>query len=93
LFYNRAYHSDLLEEGKTLSNLISYFGQDIKRHFEAYRLYIALIEQFAPYWYPDATERAAFLNTEYDRRGEVVELRLHGYDRLADLKEQRLNIR
>lgn len=92
LFYNRAYHKDLVKEGETLSLMVSLFSPDVTRHFEAYRLYIALIEAFAPLWYADPQTRVAFLNREYDRRGEVAELRLHGYDRLADLKEKRISL-
>lgn len=88
LYYNRAYHRDLLSESEALSQITTVFSQDITRYVEAYRLYIALIEAFAPNWYPDEDARAAFLNREYDNRSEVAELRLHGYDRLADSKER-----
>jgi hypothetical protein len=91
LYYNRAYHVDLLLEGETLSQIIALHNRDMRRHIEAYRFYIALLEAFAPSWYPDADARAAFLNKEYDRLGEVAELRLHGYDHLADVKEKQLS--
>jgi hypothetical protein len=92
LYYNRAYHEDLLQEGETLSQIVALFSRDMRRHIEAYRVYIALIEAFAPSWYADADSRAVFLNKEYDRRGEVTELRLHGYDRLADVKERQISL-
>jgi hypothetical protein len=92
LYYNRAYHADLLQEGETLSQIVALFSRDMRRHIEAYRVYIALIEAFAPSWYADAGARVAFLNKEYDQRGEVTELRLHGYDRLADVKEKQISI-
>lgn len=88
LYYNRAYHADLVEEGKTLSELIAYYSRGVEHHFEAYRLYIALIETMSPIWYPNPKDRVTFLNKEYEQRGEVAELRLHGYDRLADAKER-----
>jgi len=88
LYYNRAYHLELLQEGATLSQIIASFSSDVSHHIEAYRMYIALIEAFAPAWYADADARVAFLNREYDHRGEVTELRLHGYDHLADVKEK-----
>ena len=92
LYYNRAYHADLLKEGETLSQIDALYSRDLTHHIEAYRFYIALIEAFAPGWYPDAEARAAFLNQEYDHRGEVAELRLHGYDRIADLKEKQISL-
>jgi hypothetical protein len=92
LYYNRAYHVDLLHEGETLSQIIALHSRDMRRHIEAYRFYIALLEAFSTSWYPDPDARAAFLNKEYDGLGEVAELRLHGYDRLADVKEKQLSI-
>jgi hypothetical protein len=91
LYYNRAYHVDLLKEGEILSQIDALYSRDLTQHIEAYRFYIALIEAFAPMWYEDPEARAAFLNQEYDRRGEVAELRLHGYDRIADLKEKQFS--
>jgi hypothetical protein len=91
LYYNRAYHVDLLKEGETMSQIDAMYSSDLTHYIEAYRFYIALIEAFAPSWYPDADARAAFLNQEYDHRGEVAELRLHGYDRLADVKEKQVS--
>lgn len=91
LYFNRAYHMDLLQEGEALSQLIATSSGNITHHIESYRLYIALIESFAPSWYGDDMQgRITFLNREYDRRGEVTELRIRGYDRLADLKEKQL---
>ena len=91
LYYNRAYHVDLLKEGETLSQIDALYSRDLTRYIESYRLYIALIEAFAPSWYSSPDARAAFLNREYDQRGEVAELRLHGYDRIADVKEKQFS--
>ena len=90
LYYNRAYHVDLLKEGETMSQIDALYSRGLTHYIESYRIYIALIEAFAPRWYPDAEARAAFLNQEYDHRGEVAVLRLHGYDRLADVKEKQI---
>ena len=90
LYYNRAYHAELLQEGEALSRIVSVSGRETTRHLQAYRLYMALLEAFARNWNRNIQDRAAFLNREYDRRSEVVELRLHGYDRLADLKEAKM---
>jgi hypothetical protein len=91
LYYNRAYHVDLLKEGETMSHIDALYSRGLIHYIESYRIYIALIEAFAPNWYPDVEARAAFLNQEYDHRGEVAELRLHGYDRLADVKEKQIS--
>jgi hypothetical protein len=84
LFYNRAYHKDLLSEGRALSGIITRNAEPAGYHVASYRLYIALVEELSLQWFPKAEDRVAFLNEVYERRGEVIELRLHGYDRLAD---------
>lgn len=53
-------------------------------------MYIAMLEEFAPLYYPDIQQRVKFLNMIYERRSEVVELRLHGYDKLADALERKI---
>lgn len=88
LYYHRAYHADLLVEGETLAGLITYAKRDSAHHFDAYRSYVVMIEALAPIWYPDRLERAVFLNAEYERCAEVAELRLHGYDMVADRLER-----
>ncbi len=47
-----------------------------------------MLEALAPLWFPDADARIEFLRNEYDHRGEVVELRLRGFDRIADRLER-----
>jgi len=90
LFYNRAYHKYLLSEGKALSGMILYNSEASDYQLAAYRLYIAMVEELAPLYYPDAQQRIEFLNTVYERRSEVVELRLKGNDRLADALERKM---
>ena len=87
LYYHRARHADLVAEERTLARLIAYSPPASRYHFAAYEVYIALIEALAPVWYADPAARVEFLNAEYDHRGEVAELRLHGYDTLADRLE------
>ena len=89
LYYQRARHADLVAEERTLARLIPYSARESHHHFGAYNVYIALIEALAPVWYPDPRERVEFLNAEYDYQGEVAELRLHGYDTLADRLERK----
>jgi hypothetical protein len=88
LYYRRARHVDLVDEGRVLSGLIPYSAREKGSDFDTYRIYIAFLEAFSSVWYPDISERAAFLNSEYDRLGEVAELRLRGYDNLADRLER-----
>ena len=89
LFYNRAYNKDLLAEGNILSGLETLNDQS-GYLITSYRLYIALVEELAPLYYPDMKQRVAFLNKVYERRGEVMELRIRGYDKLADALEKKL---
>lgn len=96
LFYNRAYHLDLVHRAQAQSDLIGYSPQHGQylitpqrvRQVRTYRLYMTFIEQLAPGWFADMEEKVAFLNSEYDRHGELAELRLKGYDHLADFKER-----
>lgn len=90
LFYNRAYHKYLLSEGKALSGIILYNSESSDYQLTAYRLFIAMVEELAPLYYPDVEQRIDFLNKIYEERSEVVELRLRGNDRLADALERKL---
>lgn len=89
LFYNRAYHKDLLAEEKVLSGLDTV-NDESRYEITAYRLYIALLEELAPFYFPELGQRVSFLNQVYEKRGEVVELRIRGYDKLADALERKL---
>ena len=90
LFYNRAYYKDLLVESKILSNLIQHNAESANYQITAYQLYIAMVEEFAPLYYPNIQQRIDFLNLVYERRSEVVELRLHGNNKLADVLERKI---
>ena len=90
LYYNRAYYADLVSEATTLAELIAYSDNSSSVNLEAGRLYMALLEQMAPIWYPDSATRAAFLNREYDHHAEIAALRLQGYDRMADRLERNI---
>lgn len=89
LFYHRAYYADLITEAEYMSRLIPYTGErdDLA---ETYFMYMALVEEFAKVWYPDSEERVLFLISEYQRQNELVELRLHGFDHLADRLQQQM---
>lgn len=90
LYYYRAYYLDLITEAAAMSSLVVRLNPEYRHRFESHRLYMALIEVLAPVWFEQADERVAFLNAEYARAMEVAELRLRGYDRLADRLERQL---
>lgn len=91
LYYNRAYHAELLSRADAMASLIPYSGREKQKQYDllSYRYYMAMIEDLASVWYPDPIARVRFLNLEYDRRSEIAELRLKGYDQIADRLERR----
>jgi hypothetical protein len=88
LYSQRAEHADLVEEHKLLSNMAIQSRGGTNPDLETYRIYIGLIEAFAANLYPDPVERLYFLTEEYSRQIEIAELRLRGYDNLADRMER-----
>lgn len=87
LYYLRAYHADLVAEGRAMAGLIPYERRDSNIDFDSYRVYMALVETLTPVWLPEDGDRLHFLNAEYARRMEIAELRLRGYDLQADRLE------
>ncbi|KPK40820.1 MAG: hypothetical protein AMJ69_01025 [Gammaproteobacteria bacterium SG8_47] len=88
LYYNRASHLDLVDEARVLDGLIAFGAHGSSDTLLGYQMYIAMIESFAPVWFPRLEDRVLFLNAEYERRGEIARLRLRGYDPLADRLER-----
>lgn len=88
LFFNRAHHADLVADAEALARRHPLRQGNARERFHTYQAYVTFIEALAPVWFPDATERARFLNSEYRRHGEIAELRLNGHHRLADRIEQ-----
>jgi len=87
LYYKRAYHLDLLARNSDSdSGLIVFGGQ--RSSLAEYRLYMAMLEAMAPSRLPDSEQRINFLRREYEHRVEIEELRLRGFDRLADRLER-----
>ena len=93
LYYNRAYHQDLLNEAEFLSQLISYRHNSAHQHMINYRLYIAMVELFARHSLPKLEVRAVYLNEIYDKYDEVAMLRIRGYDKTADNLEREIILR
>jgi hypothetical protein len=86
LYYNRAYHLELLEDFRALGSLISYGGAGSSIHAEAYRTLIGLYEAFAraAWQRSGGAQVIAALNDGYEKATAVAELRLKGQDNLAD---------
>ncbi len=93
LYYNRAYHIELLSDATSFSRLTGNTSARNEAVLLSYQLYIAMIEELAPLWYPDKSTRIDFLNMNYRLRGEITELRLDGYNTTADQLEQRTLIK
>lgn len=92
LYYNRAYHADLLEHYRSVMRLDSYRGQEDAKNYHAYRIFIGLSEALAQSRAASEgqTEAVAWLNSVYERAGEIAELRLKGYDNLADRMDRQV---
>lgn len=90
LYYNRAYHIDLINHhaGKSrLQNIVLDRSERFERVLEAYRVYIALVETFATHTNTEVTVLIEALNQGYEDAIELAELRFLGYDRRADWLE------
>ncbi len=75
LYYNRAYSADLV--ARPVSAGLSSLP-------DAHRLYMGMVEAFAPHWYPDERARLDFLNRQYEEATSLVELRLRQQGLLAE---------
>lgn len=95
LFYNRAYYSELLADFETLAILTTASGSGpTRRQFERYRIYMPLVEAFSAVAASTDAQRIKLLNDRYDVVLEIVELRLKGYERRAQvLESSQLHIR
>ena len=81
LYYNRAYFADLFETRE-----VGFFEPNLSYLSNSHRLYMGMIEAFAPQWYPNEKERIAFLNEQYELASSVAEIKLRHYDQYAALK-------
>lgn len=91
LLYNRAYHAELLDRYRSILQLETYRGQEDARNYHAYRIFIALSEALAQSRALASAgdgQAVAWLNSVYDRASEIAELRLKGYDLIADRLER-----
>lgn len=84
LFYNRAYHAELLHKFRTLNRLQALKPNHTQTHYQTQRIFIGLAEAFARRAWQRGTGNAiSQLNLQYDRSIEIAEYQLKGYDMLA----------
>ncbi|MCW8891428.1 MAG: hypothetical protein OQL20_12280 [Sedimenticola sp.] len=84
LFYNRAYHAELLEKFQVINRLQSHQPNHDLTHYHTQRIFIALSEAFAKRaWEQGHQQAITHLNQNYDRSIEIAEHQLKGYDVLA----------
>lgn len=84
LFYNRAYHTELLQQFQVLNRLQSHQPNHDLSHYHTQRLFIALSEALARRaWERGEAQVIGQLNRHYDRSIEIAEYQLKGYDMLA----------
>ncbi|WP_428622728.1 hypothetical protein [Sedimenticola sp.] len=84
LFYNRAYHAELLTKFQILNRLQAHQPNSDLAHYHTQRIFIALSEAFARRaWKQGNLQAIQQLNQQYDRSIEIAEYQLKGYDVLA----------
>ncbi|MCW8945528.1 MAG: hypothetical protein OQL27_12205 [Sedimenticola sp.] len=84
LFYNRAYHAELLQKFQLINRLQSHKPNHDLTHYHTQRMFIALSEAFAKRaWERGEQQAITELNRNYDSSIEIAEYQLKGYDILA----------
>lgn len=84
LYANRAYHQELVIMNVPHQGVQRLGSDDLGRALDSYRLYIALIEVFAPRVNADIAATVAAMNRGYEHAAEVFELRFLGYGQRAN---------
>ncbi|MCP5353341.1 MAG: hypothetical protein H6926_09185 [Chromatiales bacterium] len=92
LYYNRAYAAELQQDYQTYLHLIPYRSADSRDdvNFSAYRMFLGLAEAFAPQAAVSPQGRVDWLNQAYEQANELAELRMKGYDRVADRRAREM---
>jgi hypothetical protein len=84
LFYNRAYHAELLQKFQVINRLQTHQPNSDQAHYQTQRIFIALAEAFARRaWERGEKNVITQLNSHYDRSIEIAEHQLKGYNVLA----------
>jgi hypothetical protein len=89
LFYNRAYHAELLDDLALLARLHRAGSNTDRLHWEQRRIYIALAETFAAEAAGSNSQIADQLNLAYEESIRIAERAINGYERMADLNRRR----
>ncbi|MEA3274991.1 MAG: hypothetical protein U9Q81_06825 [Pseudomonadota bacterium] len=83
LFYNRAYHKEVLGDLRLLTGLHTYGTSEDQIRYEQSRIFIALAEELARRaWESGSCSGIASLNAAYDQAIETVEYTIKGYNLL-----------
>ena len=84
LNFHRAYYRDLVSESAATSTLIDYGRSEGRANFSAYTFHMLLTEQMARHYFPTTAGQLRFLINEYEKKNEIAELWLRGYNNLAN---------
>ena len=84
LNFHRAYYRDLVSEGAATASLINYTRSEGRANFSAYTIHMLLTEQMARHYFPTTAGQLHFLIGEYEKKNEIAELWLRGYNNLAN---------
>jgi len=85
---NRQYHELLISQSAFYRQL-SDDDTEMSSRLTNYRLYLALVEEFARVLSPDSKQRVRLLNAVYERQIEITEARIKGRDNIADRLERK----
>jgi hypothetical protein len=92
LFRKRAYLRELMDEYDSFNSLLTA-DRSNRAYFEAYRILIGLAEAFAVEALAKGdTATLTRLSRTYDHYIEIAELRLKGYDLIANRMERELRL-
>ena len=92
LFYKRAYMRELLDQYEQLNETIST-NDESQASYETYRILIGLVEAFAGGALSGGdTRMLSRLSRTYDHYIEIAELRLKGYDLIANRMEREMQL-
>ena len=84
LNYHRAYFRDLVTESDATASLIDFARSGNRADFSAYTFHMILTEQLARHYFPTTAGRLSHLIDAYEVNNEIAELRLRGYNNLAN---------
>jgi len=84
LNFHRAYYRDLVSESDAAAALIDYNRSEGRSNLRAYAFHMLLTEQMARHYFPTMAGQLSYLISEYEKKNEIAELWLRGYNNLAN---------